>query len=341
MKKIIPGIKHLFLPCEKNSYKPCFLESQFLFVYAIFLLILKLAVLPFLFYFPDTVFFADLTKVSLIELTNKARQECGFESLRENPKLSQAAYFKAKDMIERGYFSHNSPDGVEPWYWLEVSNYNYSSAGENLAIGFLESEQVHLAWMNSPSHQKNILNPYYQEIGIAVVKGEFRGNETALVVQFFGRSPEVVPAEKVVDLPLENDLDLKEEVMVEETTFLEEEIEEDFENLSEVIVLGEGEVISAATGEESRRTPLFLLFQFMTGNYYKIVQSIIYGSLSLFIFFLFLTVFCDFFVYKRFEIQHKNIFLRLIGFSLLWIVLVFLDKITMIELISPGEFMVF
>jgi regulator of replication initiation timing len=43
------------------------------------------------------------------------------------------------------------------------------------------------AWMNSPGHRANILNSKYEEIGIAVLKGEFEGKTTWLAVQEFGR----------------------------------------------------------------------------------------------------------------------------------------------------------
>lgn len=366
IREFLHKLKIFFWPNRKNNYKPHFLESRFILAYAFFLLFLKLAILPFLFYFPDTAFFADLTKINLIELTNTARQECGFEPLAENSRLNQAAYLKAKDMIEQGYFSHCSPEGVEPWYWLELSDYKYSSAGENLAIGFLESEQVHDAWMDSPSHQKNILNPYYKEIGISVVKGDFQGKEVALVVQFFGTAPRSfsdnnstvnsVPqdvqepiagteTEEVVEVFSEEE---STEVSLEEEASgicLEEEIaeseRENFEKLAEVVALDKGEVIAAATGEESRQTPLFLLFQFMTGKYYGLVQTIVYGFLGLIIFCLFITVFYDIFIYRCFEIQYWGVLLKSFGFSALWLVLVFLDKIMMIELVNPGNFMVF
>ena len=42
------------------------------------------------------------------------------------------------------------------------------------------------AWMNSPTHRANIMNPRYEEIGIAVVDGLLNGIETTLVVQMFG-----------------------------------------------------------------------------------------------------------------------------------------------------------
>jgi hypothetical protein len=71
-------------------------------------------------------------------------------------------------------------------------------AGENLAIGFVDSEEVAKAWEASSTHRQNLLEPSYREIGVAVVKGSFQGKETTLVVQFFG-TPQ---AKAVVSKPL-------------------------------------------------------------------------------------------------------------------------------------------
>ena len=125
MKKFFCRLKPFFLPCKINKYRPDFLNTRFLFYYAFFLFILKIAVIPFFLYFPQTIFFANITKNSLIEMTNSARQSFGFQPLRESPILNEAAYIKARDMVERGYFDHYSPEGTSPWYWLERAGYNY------------------------------------------------------------------------------------------------------------------------------------------------------------------------------------------------------------------------
>ena len=65
--------------------------------------------------------------------------------------------------------------------------YEYVVVGENLALGNFGGDQdVVEAWMNSPGHRANILNPKYQEIGIAVGQGKFEGHNTWIAVQSFG-----------------------------------------------------------------------------------------------------------------------------------------------------------
>ncbi|NMB56617.1 hypothetical protein GYA19_01610, partial [Candidatus Beckwithbacteria bacterium] len=62
------------------------------------------------------------------------------------------------------------------------------------AKDFDNAKDLVAAWMNSPNHKANILNSNYQDIGIAVVMGDFKGEETILIVQMFGT--EFTPGEQ-------------------------------------------------------------------------------------------------------------------------------------------------
>jgi hypothetical protein len=121
--------------------------------------------------------------------------------------LDESAKRKAEDMRDNQYFAHDSPDGVEPWYWFEKVGYDYVHAGENLAIYFDDSEEVVNAWMHSPLHKDNILKKEYTEIGVATVKGKYKGYDTVFVVQHFGTpsvSDSVQKIAHVVPVPTEN-----------------------------------------------------------------------------------------------------------------------------------------
>ncbi|MEK7227299.1 MAG: CAP domain-containing protein [Patescibacteria group bacterium] len=135
---------------------------------------------------------------ALLSYTNEARAESIGQALATNPLLTKAAELKANDMAEKGYFSHNTPDGKTPWYWFKKAGYDYIYAGENLAIDFMDSKDVTDAWMASPGHRANILNSRYTEIGIATAVGSYQGRQTTFVVQMFG-----TPAPK---LPVPRDL---------------------------------------------------------------------------------------------------------------------------------------
>lgn len=129
---------------------------------------------------------AAVISAALVELTNEDRAKEELGTLSVNPLLVAAAQAKADDMAAKGYFAHVTPDGYQPWHFIQEAGYEYSSAGENLAVNFSDSENVEDAWMNSPTHRANILNAKFTEIGIATAKGEYQGRTTTFVVQMFG-----------------------------------------------------------------------------------------------------------------------------------------------------------
>lgn len=184
---------------QKSSQR--FLQSRALVYCAVFLLIVKIFSIAVFINFAPNIFFADVAKSALVNLVNQSRKTAGIGELSENIKLDQAAELKAEDMVAKEYFSHNSPDGTTPWHWFSEIGYDYKYAGENLAIGFFDSKDVFQAWLNSPSHRENLLNPKYQEIGTAVLQG-FGSNDAVVVVQFFGtlKTPENF---KIIETPTE------------------------------------------------------------------------------------------------------------------------------------------
>jgi hypothetical protein len=187
MRNIGKWFGRMFFPSQKNLWKPQIFLPKNLFRLAVVLLIFKFVAFSWLAYFPQTSNFAVVTSAELIKMTNQARIAQGLDPLTVNAELVDAATKKATDMINQGYFSHTSPKGLSPWYWFTKAGYRYSAAGENLAKGFRESEYVHQAWMNSPTHKANILNETYKDIGVAVVSGTIDGKETVVAVQLFGK----------------------------------------------------------------------------------------------------------------------------------------------------------
>jgi uncharacterized protein YkwD len=130
---------------------------------------------------------AQLTISGVISETNKQRDQYGQLPLRTNSKLNLAAKAKVDDMFRQQYFEHESPDGKKPADIIKAAGYEYLIVGENLALGNYENDQLLVeAWMNSPGHRANILDPKFREIGVAVGKGMYQGKEIWLAVQEFG-----------------------------------------------------------------------------------------------------------------------------------------------------------
>lgn len=137
--------------------------------------------------FSNIVLASEINSDNVIQLVNQARDDQGIGILKENSTLDKIAQDKLNDMIANGYFAHTSPKGISPWYWFQKEGYDYKYAGENLAINFTKAEDQQKAWMESPTHRKNILNINYQEIGVAVGAGEINGQTSIIAVQEFGK----------------------------------------------------------------------------------------------------------------------------------------------------------
>lgn len=137
-----------------------------------------------------------LSNNGVIVWTNIQRKNNGgLSALSENAKLDQAAQIKLKDMFAKQYFEHVSPSGVGPSGLVTAVGYAYISIGENLAEGYFKNDQALVqAWMNSPGHRANILNNKFTEIGVAVGKGQYQGQQTWMAVQEFGRPSSSCPS---------------------------------------------------------------------------------------------------------------------------------------------------
>jgi uncharacterized protein YkwD len=116
-----------------------------------------------------------LDKELILELVNNARKkgcQCG-ESyfyqappLKWNEKLEKAALLHSKDMKEKNYFSHISPDGSKVNARLDRIGYHWTAYGENIAQGQSSEEEVVQGWLKSPGHCRNIMNKLYKEMGV-------------------------------------------------------------------------------------------------------------------------------------------------------------------------------
>lgn len=185
MFRLITGI---FLPHQHNNFKAKLLHKWSLLTFIGLFLMAQSTISLTSQLKPGVLGYASfISTVKVVELTNLERSKAGLPNLKINPELSQAAQSKAADMIKRGYWSHNTPDGKEPWIFISQSGYSYLHAGENLARDYSSAESAVSAWMNSGSHRANMLNPNYQDIGVAVVEGRVRGVETTFIVQMFGK----------------------------------------------------------------------------------------------------------------------------------------------------------
>ncbi len=177
----------LFFPHENNNYRAKLLHHNVLLIIISFLFLGSFLFSNIKRNFPSVLGISvDVSSQKLLLLTNKVRGENGLPALTLDNRLSQAASNKADNMFAQNYWAHNSPDGKTPWLFIKNSGYNYVYAGENLARGFNNTEDVLKAWMASPSHRENILSQNYKDIGFTAKIGRLNGEETVLIVEEFG-----------------------------------------------------------------------------------------------------------------------------------------------------------
>lgn len=198
MEKLI----HLFIPRSSNNHKAKVLHSSSLIIIASLFVIFQglINLLPR--FGPNILgFAAQISPEEVVRLTNQKRSEAGLSALTFNQTLASAAYTKGRDMIDRDYWAHVAPDGTQPWKFFSDFGYRYRYAGENLARDFSNPSSAVDAWMNSPTHRENILNPKYKEIGIGVTEGDLAGVDTTIIVQFFGATYADQTPQKVAEVP--------------------------------------------------------------------------------------------------------------------------------------------
>ena len=110
-----------------------------------------------------------LDAISLLDAMNRERAAHGLEPLRLSERLTLAATDRIRDMFDKHYFDHTSPDGIDPFTWIDKRGYRYTEAGENLAVGYATAADIVDGWMKSPAHRVNVLNKHFDDVGVAIM----------------------------------------------------------------------------------------------------------------------------------------------------------------------------
>lgn len=123
----------------------------------------------------------ELSEKEMFSLVNQERKKVGLPELTWKIELVLVARAHAKDMWEREYFGHLSPEGEDVGDRLDEALISYQLAGENLALA-PSLQTAHTGLMNSEGHRKNILNLEFKRIGIGVIDNGVFGK---MFVQIF------------------------------------------------------------------------------------------------------------------------------------------------------------
>jgi len=155
-----------------------------------------------------------------LALVNEARGRNGLEPLELGPDLNEAAQAHARDMLERVYYAHVSPEGdTVANRYSEAGGSRWKLVAENIArcLGCGAPPQVprvealHEGWMNSPPHRENILARGLGRFGFGIIVGP---DQRLYAVQTFagagiprglqpGEEPRPLSAEEQVALALQ------------------------------------------------------------------------------------------------------------------------------------------
>ena len=104
-------------------------------------------------------------------LTNQHRAAAGVGPVTVSLTLDAAAQGHSDYQAAIKKMTHDGPGGNSPGARMTAAGYSWRAWAENVAYGFNDCAAVITAWMNSPGHRTNMLNPAYTNIGIAVAIG--------------------------------------------------------------------------------------------------------------------------------------------------------------------------
>ena len=195
-------IKKYFIPHQGNNYHPHILHAKRAIFYGGLFLAMKMIVVGLVLLLPLEAFvtpdiLADQQR-QIIALTNQVRAQHGLPKLAEKSPLDRSSDAKAGDMAAHEYFAHAGPHNRTLAYFLDQAGYHYLSAGENLAMGFADAREVVNAWIKSPTHYANLIDPEFADLGVGLESGYYQGVPTVYVAQHLGL-PDLAANYPVVD----------------------------------------------------------------------------------------------------------------------------------------------
>jgi uncharacterized protein YkwD len=112
----------------------------------------------------------------VLALLNQQRATNGLSPLQREATLDSVAQAYSQAMMQATaagpvYLSHTGPDGSTLARRVSAAGYAWNTLGEDLGAGQRTPEQVVAAWMGSPEHRDNILDPDFSDVGIGLAVG--------------------------------------------------------------------------------------------------------------------------------------------------------------------------
>jgi uncharacterized protein YkwD len=123
---------------------------------------------------------------------NNFRRAHGLVPLKVSTQLNASSQQHSQEMGAKGYFAHNSANGTLWWkrilHYYPQGHYRYWTVGENLlfATPDIAADAAMKAWINSPEHLANLMNPAWRNLGVSAVHvanaGGVYGNSAVTII---------------------------------------------------------------------------------------------------------------------------------------------------------------
>lgn len=118
----------------------------------------------------------DEERTEVVAQINASRRQAGLRPLAENIQLNVKADAWARRLRDECRIFHSRLADGAPDNWRKL--------GENVGRGGT-IVQVHGAYLKSPGHRRNILDPSFNQVGAGAVWGTCNGYRTVFTVQVF------------------------------------------------------------------------------------------------------------------------------------------------------------
>lgn len=125
-------------------------------------------------------------RAEMLASINSVRAAAGVRALKPCPALRRSAQEYAALMAVRDHFGHVGPDGSEPEERIRIEGYRWRVLGENIAAGQRSVADVVAAWVASPGHYANLVDPRFRHVGLGHAFSNV-GDRGDYWVQSFGR----------------------------------------------------------------------------------------------------------------------------------------------------------
>jgi len=125
-------------------------------------------------------------RAELLARVNVERRAAGAPPLQADVRLDCAAQEHAETLASYGIYTHTAPGGPNLGARARSSGYAWAALAENLMERETTAEAVMNAWLHSPPHRRNLLDPRYTEMGVGIALVREQQGYRVVWVQDFG-----------------------------------------------------------------------------------------------------------------------------------------------------------